>query len=246
MEGGSENNERTEAIYTGPDENGLRKVSVSLYLGPPLDEKLVKHPCGRPPIQYELYQILGLITMSWGGIEIRHDELIRSILKERPELHVDGWERLNFRKRREQCRKMIKEFFGGTAPSISEYLLKTLDLAAELYWKRNLLVHGEVSSYLGIGLGTEITRFGIKASGRHNGKEISLILFPSDLNIIYYELMHCYGRLDFLTGHEITNNPLLDAADLQRLRDFAIRNNMKANEGLNIVFGPKPVSIKFE
>jgi hypothetical protein len=202
-------------FHDGKDAGALR---FEMYLGPPDNPRYVKEPSGRATIPWEIYHPLGRITAIWGQFEVRMDlltQLIGVATKTTPS------QVRNFNKRKEQCRSCIKSYF-AIYPDIVSFLDETLALAAQMHWRRNLLVHGEISTIATWIVGGEL-RFGLKASGRHNGKDITLEFYPDDFDQLYGNLAHCYGRFDFLTGREV-NNPLLSSQDRQILLDFVVRN----------------------
>jgi hypothetical protein len=127
----------------------------------------------------------------------------------------------NFKNRKQLCCRLIKSYF-APHPDIATFLDGTLTLAAQAQWKRNLLVHGKIATIATWIVGNEL-RFGLKASGRHNGKDITLEFYADDFDQLYGDLAHCYGRFDFLEGREV-NNPMLSSQDRQRLLDFVLRN----------------------
>jgi hypothetical protein len=129
--------------------------------------------------------------------------------------------REKLQQRKELCRSLIKSYF-APHPDIVSFLNETLTLAAQMHWRRNLLVHGEIATIATWIAGSEL-RFGLKASGRHNGKDITLEFYPDDFDQLYGNLAHCYGRFDFLAGREV-NNPMLSSQDRQILLDFVLRN----------------------
>jgi hypothetical protein len=201
--------------HDGKNSGALR---FEMYLGPPDNPRYVKEPSGRAAIPWEIYHPLGRVTAIWGQFEVRMDlltQLIGAATKTTPP-HVR-----NFNKRKELCRSLIKSYF-APHPDIVSFLDETLTLAAQMHWRRNLLVHGQIATIATWIAGGEL-RFGLKASGRHNGKDITLEFYPDDFDQLYGNLAHCYGRFDFLTGREV-NNPMLSSQDRQTLLDFVVGN----------------------
>ena len=173
---------------------------------------------GRAAIPWEIYNPLGRVIAIWGQFELRMD-LLTQLIGAATKTTLP-YER-NFKNRKQLCCRLIKSYF-APHPDIATFLDGTLTLAAQAQWKRNLLVHGKIATIATWIVGNEL-QFGLKASGRHNGKDITLEFYADDFDQLYGDLAHCYGRFDFLEGREV-NNPMLSSQDRQRLLDFVLRN----------------------
>lgn len=108
------------------------------------DADRVRRPFGAPPIPDVLCSWIGKLAVTWSLIELQLDQLIGALLKASQTSGQDGWERLNFKKRKKLCRDLSKTFFAG-APSVISTLSSILGDAADLHWRRNLILHGPLS-----------------------------------------------------------------------------------------------------
>jgi len=204
-------------FHDGKTSGALR---FEMYFGPPDDPRYIKEPSSRPAIPWEVYLPMGRIAATWGQFEVRMDMLINLLVAATDAPSNIG--RLNFRKRKELCRSLVMAYFSAH-PDIVAFLDDTLTLAAQAHWRRNLLIHGEIATVATWKVGTSESKFGLRAKGRHNGKDVTLDFYRDDFDKLIGEIAHCYGRLDFLTGRDV-NNPMLASGDKQILRDFVAKN----------------------
>jgi hypothetical protein len=156
-----------------PDEEGSGFAArFEFYFGPVNEKKRIL-PSSRPPIPWEFYPFIGQITAVWGGFEVRLDQVIDWLIHETGKRPDRDPHRLNFRKRKELCRDLIRDRF-AESPSVVEYLDKVLSDAADLHWRRNLLVHGAISMVCEfINLSPPKMQLLLRADGRHNGKPVT-------------------------------------------------------------------------
>jgi hypothetical protein len=219
-----EPNDRADSsiIFNPPDADGKCEIKIEFNLGPIDHSKLIR-PSARPQILYDFYPLIGQITTAWGTFEEPMDTLITWLIRETNSDIETRIDRLNFRKRKELCRKLIKIYF-SPSPYIMSYLLKVLDDAADLQWRRNLLVHGHIT-YEADFMFTDppTTTMRLRVTGRHNGKEVVETYSIDDLEAIYYKSLHLIGRMQFVHGVNI-ENPLLSLPDKLILLNFALKN----------------------
>ncbi len=204
-------------------ENGKEiGARFEIYFGPVNEMKQIL-PSSRPPIPWEFYPIIGQITAVWGSFEVRLDLVIGWLIKETGKTLNHDPTRLNFRKRKELCKDLILLRFGAS-PAIPKFLTDVLSDAADLHWRRNLIVHGAISMVCEfVNVAPPRLRFMLRAEGRHNGKNLSQDYSFDNLENLYYKIAHLHGRLDFVVGREV-DNPLLSSQDRQTLREFAENN----------------------
>jgi hypothetical protein len=122
---------------SNPSDENKSQVTVSFnvqYL------KKGSHIVFLPVPEAEL-RLIGLVAAHWGTFEVQLNSLIASILASIGQV-IDGWERLGFKKRKEMLADLIKEQLADL-PETERRYRKLLGDAADLYWRRNTVAHGQ-------------------------------------------------------------------------------------------------------
>jgi hypothetical protein len=188
------------------------------------DKERVKRPFNAPPIPDGLCGWIGKLAITWSLVELQLDQLIKALLEASHTSAPDGWERRDFKKRKELCRDLAKTFFAG-ASSVISHLCTILDTAANLHWRRNIILHGTLSVTLTAM--QDPGRVWIEAtlsahSRRYSGT--TLVFNTSDVEDLFYEIGHVSGLLNqFMTVGDAPSSIASD--DISRLQDF-LRDNL--------------------
>jgi hypothetical protein len=148
------------------------------------------------PLKDEITQLIGKIAAYWGAFEVRMDLLIKSIGATMSKDLPLGWERLGFKKRKEIFRSLIKEYTSIMFPNLSETFASISEKAAEIHWRRNIIVHG----YYDIVPGAADSETGISpptffAKGQYKKKKYEIPLTSEFLEKIWHDISHLIGDL---------------------------------------------------
>lgn len=187
------------------------------------DKNKVKQPFGAPPIPDDFCAWVGKIAITWGLVELHIDSLIAALESETGEPPTA--KRQNFKKRRERCKNLSKRAFASNQ-TVTTTINKILSDAAEVQWKRNLIMHGQLKSKLYVRDGGKIN-FRIEGEliikGYHNSKEVTLYYSVNDVEHLFYTIAHICGRLEQLVTLDAVI-PEISSRDKLRLRSFLLAN----------------------
>lgn len=196
------------------DDNSNEPMVLELA---PFDTRRIKKPSTLFSAPTEFLIHAGRVVLSWSGIEQSMDRLITRMLIVTDQSEP-GWQRRNFRKRKKLFRDLVEIAFHQNL-FLESYALETMNDAATLYWKRNVIVHGKIIMEMA-GSTREIR---LIATGIHNGKTVSIRVLPDELEQIFYDIAHVDGRLTQF----LSENPKIPGAssqDKQFLQEF-LRNS---------------------
>ena len=145
-------------------------------------------PAVQPPAAGDLYGYIGQVAVAWGSFEADLNAFIDSML------HVTGGDpRLahmgSFRTRKAEFRKQMAVVFAD-CPNIRATLDRMLGYAADIQWRRNILLHGVPAS------GYDGERAIIKQVGTHNGRTLELEFDEETLRQMLLILAQTHGLLD--------------------------------------------------
>ncbi|MDP3660791.1 hypothetical protein [Phenylobacterium sp.] len=151
-------------------------------------EKGRKAPAVWPPSDGLLYGYVGQLAVAWGGFEGDLNAMLDAILFKAGEdprrAHIGP-----FRTRKALFRQHMVSVF-ETCPTICATLDRMLNEAAQLHWRRNIVLHGEIRTGATDGSGV------LKAVGEHNGKLIELEYGAESLRAFLMRVGHMHGLLD--------------------------------------------------
>jgi len=180
----------------------------------PVDTRRIKKPSSLFSAPINFLIPAGRVVLSWSGVEQSMDRLIARMLivVGQPE---PGWEHRNFRKRKKLFRDLVKIAFHDNS-FLESYALEIMNDAATLYWKRNVITHGKII----MEMARSTREIRLIATGKHNGKAVSIRVLPDELEQIFYDIAHVNGRLSqFLRGDP--KIPGASSLDIRFLRDFS-------------------------
>jgi len=159
-----------------------------------------KQPSVIPQVPEAYCGSIGKIAVTWSLVELQVDTLINAFLKHLDEAGPEGWDRRNFRKRKELCRDLSKKALAD-APHAQALLADVLGAAADLHWRRNFVLHGRLSVDIIIGTkplsanNVEIVSR-LTATSRHNGKEKTLVFDEEGMADLFHEISHVAGKFN--------------------------------------------------
>ena len=180
----------------------------------PFDTRRIKKPSALFSAPTEFLISAGRVVLSWSGVEQSMDRLIARMLIVTGQSEP-SWQRRNFKKRNRLFRDLVKIAFHENS-FLESYALETMNDAATLYWKRNVIVHGKII----MEMASSTRQIRLIATGIHNGKTVSIRVLPDELEQIFYDIAHVDGRLiQFLS--ENPKVPGASSLDIQFLRDFS-------------------------
>ena len=203
------------ANHDNPSDGNSNKPMV-LEMAP-IDMRRIKKPSAPFSAPIEFLIPAGRLVLSWSSVERSMDRLIARMLIITGQSEP-GWQRRNFRKRKKLFRDLVKIAFHQNS-FLEPYALETMNDAATLYWKRNVIVHGKIIMEMA-GATREVR---LIATGTHNGKTVSIRVLSDELEQLFYEIAHVSGRLIQLLS-ESPRIPGASSQDIQFLREF-LRNS---------------------
>jgi hypothetical protein len=147
----------------------------------------LKAPAVTPPSDGLLYGYVGQLAIAWGSFEADLNALLDAMLfaagEDPKRAHIGP-----FRTRKDLFRRHMALAF-ATCPTICTTLDRVLAEAAQLHWRRNIILHGEISTGPLDGSGI------LKATGEHNGKLIQLEYRSETLRAFLLRVAHMHGLL---------------------------------------------------
>lgn len=182
----------------------------------------VKEPFRAVPATDDICTWLGKIAITWAAVETRINELISALGE--GQVMPDGWHKRGFKSRRTLCRDLSKVRFCDH-PSLRDLISKTLSAAGSVHWKRNILLHGELTTTLKASPGDPLNGIRptvdaeLKARGEHNGQAMTLVLATSGVEDVFYEIGHCLG-LVYAATDPSGDFEQLSSPEKQVWRDF--------------------------
>lgn len=184
-----------------------------------------KEPFSAPGMTEDFCATIGKIAITWAEVEYRLDKMIEALLHETGEVAL-GWERRNFKKRKELCKDLSKQAFAAN-PAIYSTLATILASAADLHWKRNFIMHGRLSikvAFVPQSPKSFLTKQEMSARSRHNGRDTTLYFSNESAEQLFVDIAHVSGRLLQLSTPEADVLGLA-LPDKARLRDFLRANH---------------------
>ncbi|WP_152528060.1 hypothetical protein [Sphingobium lactosutens] len=197
------------------DEHGNTLINVPV---PMVELAYLKSPFKSITLPPPFIEPVGNLILAWGMIEECVNNLIERLQKT-TDLNVnERWKRENYSKRAQILRKALNKYL-SLYPKSKSYLVDMMNVTSPINWKRNLLVHGQVS--IGVMLkpdGNHYHYCGV--AGVHNGKAVALKLSIHDIKVMYYDLGHVAAKFSDLSqgcDHAATILPSRDIRKLQAL-----------------------------
>lgn len=155
---------------------------------PIMQYEKIRAPAVTPPSDALLYGYVGQLAIAWGGFEGDLNALLDALLFANGEdprrAHIGS-----FRTRKGLFREHM-DIALASCPAIRATLDQVLNEAAQLAWRRNILLHGEISTGPRDGSGV------LKATGEHNGKLIELEYGADTLRAFLMRIAQMHGLLD--------------------------------------------------
>ena len=143
------------------------------------------------PIPDNLLRLVGLVAAHWGTFEVELNKLIdaifRALGRDEP-----GWQRLGFSRRKKLFVDLVKQNLEGTFPVAAANYRKLAGDAADLYWRRNVVVHGFYRVTFPPA-GPDSPQFW--AEGVHNKKEVRVSIDEPTLQQLWHGIAHLTGGL---------------------------------------------------
>ncbi|HKT14660.1 MAG TPA: hypothetical protein VJR87_04560 [Allosphingosinicella sp.] len=148
------------------------------------------------PMRPKLAELIGFIVAQWGGFEVRMDAFIDGFHKAMRKDPPENWKRLPFRKRKELFKATYREYLPevGWGDEIAP-LDNICATAADLHWRRNVIVHGFYryhlpATYKGPEDDVHMTAYGV-----HNKRDVEIELSEETLAKIFHDIAHLNGDL---------------------------------------------------
>jgi hypothetical protein len=138
-----------------------------------------------------LLVLIGQVAAQWGAFEVQLDKLMAAIfvsIGTSPE----GWERQGFAKRKKLFVHTVRDHLGKTYPLAADNYRKIAGDSADLYWRRNVVVHGNYRINF-TPPGSERPIFW--AEGVHNGLNVKVDLNEPTLEKLWHGIAHLTGGL---------------------------------------------------
>ncbi len=185
-----------------PAEGGSKLFSISV------NRNKLKSPSWVPGIPSDFWPVIGQLAVCWGGFENQMNELIAALLR------ATGEE--------------VEAAQFKAQPLIVDHIRKAVATAAQVHWRRNMILHGDVTCRVtGTAQRPCIT---LETVGRHNGKDRVLNYTTGEIEDLFYEVIHATALLRF--GPLDLDALRLSSPDTQTLRDFAASNLPHPNEAM--------------
>lgn len=148
----------------------------------------IRAPAVSPPSDAHLYGYVGQLAIAWGSFERELNDLLDALLfasgEDPRRAHIGP-----FRTRKALFRERMETAL-ASCPTIRATLDQVLHEAAQLAWRRNILLHGEIRTGPHDGSGV------LKATGEHNGKLIELEYDADTLRAFLLRIAHMHGLLN--------------------------------------------------
>lgn len=148
------------------------------------------------PMRPKLAEFIGFIVAQWGGFEVRMDALIDGFHKGLKKDPPENWNRLPFKKRKELFKTTYREYLPqvGWADEIAP-LDNICATAADLHWRRNVIVHGFYRYHLPATYNGPEDDVHMTAYGRHKNRDVEIELSEETLSKLFHEIAHLNGDL---------------------------------------------------
>jgi hypothetical protein len=143
------------------------------------------------PIPDDLLRLIGLVAAHWGTFEVELNKLIAALLSAISRVEP-GWERFGFKRRKTLFAELVKENLAITFPIAAANYKAIAGNAADLYWRRNLAVHG-LYRVTFPGAGPNSPTFW--AGGVHNNKSVEIPIDTNTLEKLWHDIAHLGGEL---------------------------------------------------
>ena len=179
-------------ISTNVGEDRSPRPDKVLLYSMTYDPRKIIAPSVFPPVPPDFFPGIGMIATAWGSIENSLDDLIRALVRGNS-TEEPGWEGRGFKWRKGFALKEIRRAFPSKLTIYAYYSAK-LNLASDVMWKRNLLVHGR---HFGTGDRQEdgSYKLSITVIGRMKGNEVQCKFTKDDLDDLFYTLAHIDGLI---------------------------------------------------
>jgi hypothetical protein len=188
-----------------------------------IDRWKLKQPSCLPLLPPEFFPAIGKVATAWGMFETLFDNLLIALMKGGGSTD-EKWRGLSFRKRRNLCRKKMHEVLSQCPKAIAD-VDAALTGSESLYPKRNLIVHGRMSTCFKTSVkdGERITEISLECAGRYSGNEVREVFTADELDDLYYEIAHLCGLINSVSTASLG---LPQASpEIQTLRDFLSNNH---------------------
>lgn len=107
------------------------------------DWERARAPAVPLPFEKSLVLWVGRVTLAWNVLEQALTETIQKLLNESRRPVPERWQRWPFSRKRQLCRELVEEVI-AEPNGLRPHMLRLLENAAELAWRRNALVHGQL------------------------------------------------------------------------------------------------------
>lgn len=175
-----------------PDENGIQGVSVvSMFI----EADTVKYPFIYPPFPEHYLAPIGAIIVSWGSFEESFDELLRKCLTLN---NKNDHLRISFRARMAMFRREVTAALGDI-DGMQQFIDMALTASDGIYWKRNVLAHGQLHFMAAITPKVPTTDDDvlchIGGQARQDGRTFEHNFTMQELKVLFYDIAHLHGKL---------------------------------------------------
>jgi hypothetical protein len=143
------------------------------------------------PIPDSELKMIGLVAAHWGTFEVQMDKLIAAFLTALGRTDTD-WKTQGFSRRKTLLVELVRDNLESTFPSASASYRKTMGDAASLYWRRNLVVHGQYRVKFPPA-GSESPTFW--AEGIYKSRNVRISIDVPTLDKLWHDIAHLTGAL---------------------------------------------------
>lgn len=137
---------------------------------------------------------LGRLISAWSRYELQVTEVLTALVAAN---ESDPRISNEFKRKSDRLRAEMKKQF-STYPTITAELSAILNAAADLNWRRNVIIHGELSVAMTINKELHeppTAQVFMEATGKHNGNPVTLRLSKQDLDDFYWKMGNLTARL---------------------------------------------------
>jgi len=181
-----------------------------------LDTWKLRNPSFVPLLPAEFMPVTGRVAVMWGHFETIFEGLLIALAKAEGLAEAD-WRSANFRKKRALLRELWETHLLPICPRVTQELDAIFPDIEPLYVRRNLAVHGQMSTAFDVEDGRGVAR--LICVGRHRGREIRESFSSDQLDDLFYAVAHLAGRLARIAqGNPLSVRP--PSPEILFLRDF--------------------------
>jgi hypothetical protein len=200
---------------SGGNDTRIGAAFIAFAASSGIELNKIKSPKIILPIPPSLLPFLAQIAVLWGFFERKSELLLIALLTANNDTSND-WQRFSFEQKCDSLKINARSSF-AEHHSLLAYVSELLTDARVLQFRRNLLLHGNLS----ISAKKEEGVITIKARGRKRGRPVEEIFTSESIKQLAYDLAHLAGRMASFSPPWLENFfPTLSSPDKSFLRDF--------------------------